>query len=194
MIFQQNKHASIIKDSRAFTLIELMIVISIIITLLGLVFFPYSYYMQRAHVENTIDIVGQKWILAHKDVRNWKLFDNYTTANKILVFKKGEEQIRQYLLSGTVLPSLSAIMPNPSLKEENPIPLESTILLLGFSGAWLDDEDIVGYYIEAPYGSGAFFTWTTLISSTGVLLTVGYNGADISTGRARQILLRSYLQ
>ncbi len=39
-----------------------------------------------------------------------------------------------------------------------------------------------------------FYTGSTLISSTGVLLTVGYDGAELSSGRARQVLLRSYLQ
>lgn len=69
-----------------------MIVLSIIMTLMGLVFFPYTYYMQRAYVENSIDIVGQKWILAHKDIRNGKIFDTTAAttinAHKILVFKK----------------------------------------------------------------------------------------------------------
>ncbi len=170
-----------------------MIVMSIIMVLMGLVLFPYSYYMQRTYVENSIDIVGQKWILAHKDIRNGKLYDVNRSANKILVFKKWEKQIKQYLLSGTVLPSLSNIV-DPNVKEENPIQFESDIEILGFSGAWLDTADTVWYFIEAPSGSWAFFTGLTLISSTGVYLTVWYDTADLSSGRARQILLKPYLQ
>ncbi len=88
MVSLNRQHLSVIKNTKAFTLVELMIVVSIIMTLMGLVFFPYSYYMQRAYVENSIDIVGQKWILAHKDIRNGKLYDVSTSANKILIFKK----------------------------------------------------------------------------------------------------------
>lgn len=46
-------------QKKGFTLIEMMIVIAIILMLLGLVFFPYNYYMQRAYVENTVDTIGQ---------------------------------------------------------------------------------------------------------------------------------------
>ena len=56
-----------------FTLIELMIVMTIIIVLLGIGFFPYSYYMERARVEAAIDRVGQEWIIAHESVRNGKM-------------------------------------------------------------------------------------------------------------------------
>jgi hypothetical protein len=43
----------------------------------------------------------------------------------------------------------------------------------------LGDAPFLGYYIEAPYASGAFFTGTTLLSSTGVFLTLGYTGATL---------------
>ena len=62
----------ILQRHQGFTLIEMMIVISIIMTLMGLVFFPYTYYMQRAYTENTVDTIAQNWILAHKDIRNGK--------------------------------------------------------------------------------------------------------------------------
>lgn len=172
----------------------MMIVIAIILMLLGLVFFPYNYYMQRAYVENTVDTIGQWWILAHKDIRNGKLYTTGATAHKVLVFQKGNTEIQQYLLTGTTLPNLSTISTDSAYKAENPIRFESSVGILGFSGAWLDDSDTVGYFIEAPSGSWAFFTGTTLISSTGVLLRIGYEGAELSSGRARQILLRTYLQ
>jgi prepilin-type N-terminal cleavage/methylation domain-containing protein len=130
-------------QKKGFTLIEMMIVIAIIMTLLGLVFFPYSYYMQRAYVENTVDTLSQGWILAHKDIRNGKLYGTGTTAHKVLVFQKGSEEVRQYLLSGTTLPNLNTIDSDTSVKVENPIRFESNTEILGFSGATLDTADIV---------------------------------------------------
>jgi hypothetical protein len=54
---------------------------------------------------------------------------------------------------------------------------------------------MVGYYIEAPYANGAFFTGSRIpFSSTGIFLSIGYNGADISSGRAQKMLLKTYLQ
>lgn len=188
------KHNSVTQNIKAFTLIELMIVVSILMALMWLVLFPYTYYMQRAYVENSIDTIWQKWILAHKDIRNGKLYDVNVSANKILVFKKWEGTVRQYLFAGGAIPTLETINSSPSVKEESPIQLESSIEILGFSGAWLDKASLVWYYIEAPYGNWAFFTWSTLISSTGILLSIGYSWAELSSGRARQIILKSYLQ
>ncbi len=182
-------------SKKAFTLIEMMIVIAIILVLLSLVFLPYGYYMQRSYVERSIDTVGQGWILAHKDIRNGKLFDVTTTANKILIFRQGATEIESYLLSGSTLPSLDTIAINTTLKKENPIRLDSNIEILSFSGANIGNSTVLGYYIEAPTGSGAFFTGSSVpFSSTGIFITIGYDGADISSGRARQILLRPYLQ
>jgi hypothetical protein len=173
----------------------MMIVIAIILVLLSLVFLPYGYYMQRSYVERSIDTVGQGWILAHKDIRNGKLYDEATTANKLLIFRKGATEIESYLLSGSTLPSLDTLATNTEIKKENPIRLDSNIEILSFSGANISNSDILGYYIEAPYGSGAFFTGALVpFSSTGVFVTIGYDGADISSGRARQVLLRPYLQ
>ena len=42
---------------RGFTLVEIMIVISIILTLAGLSLFPYGYYMQRSYVNQSIDML-----------------------------------------------------------------------------------------------------------------------------------------
>jgi prepilin-type N-terminal cleavage/methylation domain-containing protein len=180
---------------RGFTLIEMMIVIAIILVLLSLVFLPYGYYMQRSYVERSIDTVGQGWILAHKDIRNGKLFSEDRTANKLLIFRQGAAEIESYLLSGSTLPSLDTLETNTDIKKENPIRLDSKIQIIGFSGANIDNSEFLGYYIEAPSGSGAFFTGSLIpFSSTGILLTIGYDGSDISSGRARQILLRPYLQ
>lgn len=174
----------------------MMIVIAIILVLLSLVFLPYGYYMQRSYVERSIDTVGQGWILAHKDIRNGKLFDVSTTANKLLIFRQGATEIESYLLSGSTIPSLDPLPTDPNIiKKENPILLDSKIEILGFSGANIGNSTVLGYYIEAPSGSGTFFTGSLVpFSSTGVFVTIGYDGADISSGRARQILLRPYLQ
>ena len=55
-------------------------------------------------------------------------------------------------------------------------------------------DDFLGYFIEAPYGSGMFFTGSNLFSSSGVFLTLGYTGASAENGRAKTVLLRPYLQ
>lgn len=65
-----------------------MIVISIVIFLASLSFFPYAYYMKRSYVERSIDTLGQEWLIAHKDVRNGKLFSTDKHANIVLVFQK----------------------------------------------------------------------------------------------------------
>jgi prepilin-type N-terminal cleavage/methylation domain-containing protein len=52
-----------------FTLIEIMIVISMIAILLSTGIFPYSYYMERARVEKTVDKISQEWIIAHQNIR-----------------------------------------------------------------------------------------------------------------------------
>ena len=173
-----------------------MIVISIIMTLMGLVFFPYTYYMQRAYTENTVDTIAQNWILAHKDIRNGKWFDESTSANKLLIFQKGSHEVSQYLLSGSTLPDMATIDTNPDIKKEHPIFLESTIEILWFSGAGLiSDDDWFGYIISAPSWRGEFFTGSLVpFSSTGIVLTIWYSGAEIVSGRAREILLRPYLQ
>lgn len=52
-----------------FTLVEMMIVISIIVILLGIAMFPYRYYMQRGYTERAADGIAQEWVLAHRTIR-----------------------------------------------------------------------------------------------------------------------------
>lgn len=182
-----------------FTLIEMMIVISIVIVLFSVSIFPYSYYMQRAYVERTIDSIGQEWVIAHKDVRNGKMFDTNKHANLILVFEKWREWIRQYLLSGTTIPTMGELVSpssNSNLREISPVIFDSNIQILSFSWSnqhFLNDR-ILAYIIEAPYGRWQFFTGSQLFSSTGIFLTIWYTGSTLESGRARKILLRPYLQ
>lgn len=116
-----------------FTLIEMVVVIAIIMTLLGLIFFPYGYYMQRAYVERTTDTIGQGWVLAHKDIRNGRLYDIDKTANKVLILRKGSTRIDTYLLSGSRLPDFSTLDTNPDIKADTLIDFDSKVEILSFS-------------------------------------------------------------
>jgi prepilin-type N-terminal cleavage/methylation domain-containing protein len=60
---------SLSRKSSGFTLVEIMIVISMIAILLSIGLFPYSYYMERARVEKTVDKISQEWIIAHQNIR-----------------------------------------------------------------------------------------------------------------------------
>ena len=67
------------------------------------------------------------------------------------------------------------------------------ILNLTGSLSWLGT---VWYIIKPPFGDGIFFTGTT-ITGTGMddaRITVWYPRADTTTGRAREVLLRTYLR
>jgi hypothetical protein len=154
--------------------------------------------MERGYVERSLDSVGQEWILAHKDIRNGQLFDTNKHANKVLIFTKWSNMVESYLLSGSHIPDISEFHAVPTfsdIKAEPSLRFDTRIEILELSGGLLAPTDTkVGYFIEAPYGSGAFFTGTTLFSATGVYLTIGYTGSTPETGRARKILLRPYLQ
>lgn len=56
-------------NTSGFTLVEMMIVISIIVILLGIAMFPYRYYMQRGYTERAADGIAQEWVLAHRAIR-----------------------------------------------------------------------------------------------------------------------------
>ncbi len=176
-----------------------MIVIAIVIFLFSIAIFPYSYYMERWYVERTMDSIGQEWILAHKEVRNGKMFDTNIHANKVLIFRKERGELEQYLLSWSTIPPIGdfiASPTNPDIKADTSLVFDSRIEILDFSGSAIlsSGDNTLWYFIEAPYGSWTFFTGTTPFSSTGIFLTVWYTGASIDTGRARKILLRPYLQ
>lgn len=99
------------------------------------------------------------------------------------------------MLSGTTIPELSSFSSNQDIRKEKSIILDSRVNILGFSSEIGNEEEFLGYYIEAPYARGMFFTGSLVpFSSTGVFLRIGYNGAQLESGRAREILLRPYLQ
>lgn len=91
-----------------FTLIELMLVVSIIVFLISLSLFPYAYSIKRSYVEKSRDMIAQEWILAHKSVKNGKLFEDEKHANMLFVFHRGSYSIERYsFLSGVVIADTS---------------------------------------------------------------------------------------
>jgi len=71
-----------------FTLVEMMIVIAIISILFTISLLPYGYYIERANLEKSTDMIGQEWILGHKDIRNGKTWTGGQNANEVFLFKK----------------------------------------------------------------------------------------------------------
>ena len=188
-----------------FTLVEIMIVVTIIMILFGMSILPYGYYMDRAYLERTTDAIGQEWILSHKQVRNGISFTS-GNANTIFIFEKWSWEIKRYrTTSGT--DTLLSPFPEKSCREnltssdiacvDTPIVLDKNILILGFSGGSVDLawEDFLGYTIFAPSASGGFFTGSRLFSpDTWVSLTIGYTLSDIDGPRSRHMLLTPYLR
>ncbi len=178
-----------------------MIVISIIVFLIAFAAFPYSYYMKRSYVERSRDLLGQEWIIAHKEVRNGKLFEVNKHANIVLIFERSQEWVYEYLLSGSTIPDINQFTPsgisNPNIKFEKFHSFDSKIKILDIR--WVPSSSSpnkVWYMISAPYWTGIFFTPSvpTPFSLTGIFLTIGYQWASIDTGHARDMLLRPYLQ
>jgi prepilin-type N-terminal cleavage/methylation domain-containing protein len=191
------------KKTSGFTLIEMIIVMSIIMILLGIGMFPYGYYMQRAYTERSADGLAQEWVLAHKSIRSWLEFDPLSGkhAHLFFVFEKGKSEIVSYIFSGSVnmntfqYPNL-ANLSNPNIKKYKTYPMENGIELLGFSGSLMNLGDRIGYMIFPPLWEGLFFTGISLpwITTQNARINIGYPWASIDTGRAKQLLLRTYLK
>lgn len=176
-----------------------MIVVSIVAFLVTLVLYPYAYYMKRSYVERSRDTLGQEWILAHKNIRNGKLFSTNKHANTVLIFKKWVWWVEEYLLSWWVIPPMIDFernTTNPNIKFDSFFAFDQWVQIVsarGFDNA--SSEEKIGYFIQAPYASGAFFTGSSMLfSSTGIFLSIGYNQWQLENGHAREILLRPYLQ
>lgn len=126
-----------------FTLVELMIVLTIIGILMGISIFPFGEMMQRARLSNSIDLVAQEWILAHKEVRNGKEFskDDNTHATEIFEFETGKNEVKKYLYKTkavddkvqqiTATDFANSANLNPEVKK---IPLENNIKILSLDG------------------------------------------------------------
>jgi prepilin-type N-terminal cleavage/methylation domain-containing protein len=186
-----------------FTLVEMIIVISIIMILLGIGMFPYKYYMQRGYTERAADGIAQEWILAHKAIRSGLEFDPLADkhAHLFFVFEKGKSEIQSYLLSWSVdqaafvLPDLTNLT-NSNIQKYKTFSMENGVEILNFTGSLSNIGNKFGYMKSPPFGDGVFFTgsvvpWTVM---TGARITIGYQGATMNTGRTREILLRTYLK
>lgn len=187
-----------IKKTSGFTLIEIIVVMTIMMILLGIWLFPYGYYMQRAYTERAADGIAQEWVLAHKAIRSGIEFDPIanTHANLFFVFKKWASEIDSYLLSGSTLPDITSLPTNPNiLRKYKTLYMENGVKILDFSGSIIGSWDNIWYIISPPNGDGVFFTGT--INSyilTGASIIVGFPWASLNTGRSREILLWTYLK
>ncbi len=166
-----------------FTLVEIMIVISMIMILMGITMFPYSYYMDRSRVEKESDMLSQEWILAHSDVKNGILYDGVSLAHLYFSFHTGSNTIDITLSTGGTSPQ----------KIYKTLHLENGIEIQSMSGAQWGNTSTLIYHISPPYGMWRFSTgWGVEFDQTGILLRFGYRWATIESGRAREILLRPY--
>ena len=180
----------------------MMIVISIIVILLGIAMFPYKYYMQRGYTERAADGIAQEWVLAHKAIRWGLKLDHFAPkhARLFFVFQTGSTTVDSYLFSGSTDASTFALPDLDNLVHTNIVPyktltLDDGVEILGFSGSLFGSGSRVGYLISPPYGDGIFFTSSTQSGSLDdARIIVGYPWADTITGRAREVLLRTYLK
>ncbi len=179
-----------------------MVVISIIVILLGIAMFPYKYYMQRGYAERAADGIAQEWVLAHKAIRWGLQFDALAPkhARLFFVFQTGSTTIDSYLFSGStdattfVLPDLDHLV-NINIIKYKTLTLDDGVEILAFSGSLYGSGSRIGYMISPPYGDGIFFTSSTQSGSfDDARIIVGYPWADTITGRAREVLLRTYLK
>ncbi len=175
------------QNTSGFTLMEMIIVITIIGILMSIVTLPYNYYMDRSRVERTIDSIAQEWMLAHNNVRNGVLtVAKDHNAYLFVELEKGKDGI-------TLWSSTGWDSPRTLYKT---ISFDRNIQIQDFSGISLGTATGITYEIMPPYGKWAFFTGALdqnpTFGSTGITMTIGYMGASEESGRARKILLRPY--
>lgn len=171
-----------LRNTSGFTLVELMIVISMVMILFGISLFPYDFYMDRARVENSMDIVRQEWILTHNDIKNGLLYDDSSHAHGYIVLEKGKRSMDVYISTGSTNPK----------KLYRSVPFEGSVEILDFTGITLGPTNSVVYHISPPYATGSYSTGTIEYNLTGVTMILGYTGASLESRRARQVLLRPY--
>ena len=187
------------KNTSGFTLIEMIIVITIIVILFGISMFPYGYYMQRSYVDRAIDGVWQEWILSHKAIRGGLEFDERRKhASMLIVFEKGKSDIETYILSGSSIPEMNTLPTDiEKIKKYKTLHLDNDVKILGFSGSLFGIGNKVWYIITPENGDGNGYFFTGIIDKhvfTGARMILGYDGATLGSGRAKEILLRTYLK
>jgi len=154
-MYWKNRHSG-------FTLVELMIVISMIMILMGISLFPYNYYMDRARVEKNIDTISQEWILAHNDVKNGILYDTESNAHLYVYLFTGSNQMDIYMSTGGASPQ----------KLYKSVALDRGIEIQSFSGIDLGSATGVIYHIIPPYALGMYATGSTEYALTGITMTI----------------------
>ncbi|MBP9811954.1 prepilin-type N-terminal cleavage/methylation domain-containing protein [Candidatus Gracilibacteria bacterium] len=170
---------------RGFTLVELMIVITIIVTLTGIGFFPFSYYLERARVEKNTDNLAQEWLILHEDIRNGLLYDSLDPisqhAHLFATMKKDDNFIDIEVATGSSEPK----------KFYKRITLDKPLRILSFSGGANGANQVI-YHLTPPFATGAYSVDANPPTSisTGIIIEIGYQNATLSSGRAKQILLR----
>jgi len=175
----------------------MIIVITIIVILFGISMFPYGYYMQRSYVDRAIDGVWQEWILSHKAIRWGLVFDEKRKhATVLMVFEKGKSDIETYILSGSSLPDISSLSTDiEKIKKYKTLHLDNDVKILGFSWDLTPMWDKIGYIITPSEGDGFFYKdASNPYVFTGARMILGYDGATLGSGRAKEILLRTYLK
>ena len=188
---------SLNQKTSGFTLMEMIIVMTIIIILLGISMFPYGYYMQRSYTERASDGLWQEWVLAHKAIRGGLKFDSLATkhARLLFVFEKWKSEIQSYLLSGTALPNLTSLPTDPNIiVKYKKFVMENWVEIVNFTGSLIGSPDMVWYIISPPYAEWVFYTGSTESYLTGAIITLGYPGAGWGGWRTREVLLRPYLK
>lgn len=197
-----------LRHSRSgFTLMELMIVIAIVGILMGISVLPYGEYMDRARLSNNVDAISQEWILAHKEVRNGKIFPDGDTdatndshATIIFEFDEENQKMKKFLYKTKKEPvdetrladidynALDFVNPNGSdLRLDKEIPLERNVKLYGTE--FSNPNETIYYAILPPYGEGKFNDGTSQKT-----IKIGLPTNDENSTKIKNILLRSYLQ
>lgn len=214
-----------IRHSRAgFTLIEMLVVLTIIGILMGISMFPYGVFMERARLSNSIDAISQGWILAHKEVRNGLEFSDgdATTddphAGVLLEFTPGEKQIKKYIfvpedreivdptinetIKKKLAPDFSRISDSQIFQKKNDISFEGTIEIRSSEGisdattkAFSLNNSKFFYVIMPPYAEGKFYDEAGQdLNLKEKTIVVGYPGVTNALSHAKEVLLHPYLQ
>lgn len=212
----------ILHSRKAFTLMELMIVIAIVWILMTVWLLPYKDYMDRAELINTIDNINQEWILSHKEVRNWiestnKEWEDIEKKHlaTILNFKKWEQKVIKYEVDWDIVSEKNdntyqfntekikeniKNFQNISKNTKN-IYFGNNIIIKDSLYANEEKYDEIFYIIIPPFGKWKFYNqnWEE-INTKQIETKIWFKNAEIPNNkniinpRVRNVLFRPYLQ